>query len=150
MVTAEFFQQLSTPQLAQLAQSVTDMFTSRDFETQWTTSGRSESGPQKVFSEKLLEFRLNSSLSTMRMLLGYVWLVAMGDTQFHSFQTSFPRKTDAFARSVLERASELAKEWKTHLFAAQVDLTKTFDHIQQSFAYTALQKQKGYPSSCSR
>ena len=32
----------------------------------------------------------------MSKLLGYVWMEAMGDTQFHSFQTGF----------VVERASE--------------------------------------------
>ena len=38
----------------------------------------------------------------------------MGDTQFNSFQTGFLRKTDAsHGVFVLERASELAKEWKT-------------------------------------
>ena len=76
----------------------------------------------------------------MRKLLGYVWLAAMGDTQFNSFQTGFLRKTDAsHGIFVLERASELAKEWKTPLFMAQLDLKKAFDHVQHSFATAALQ-----------
>ena len=41
---------------------------------------------------------------------------------------------------VLERASELAKEWKTPLCLAQLDLKKAFDHVQHSFATTALQQ----------
>ena len=79
----------------------------------------------------------------MRKLIGYVWLEAMGDTQFRSFQTGFLRKTDAsHGVFVLERASEIAKEWKTPLFLAQLDLKKAFDHIQHSFASTALQHKR--------
>ena len=83
------------PQLAQLAQAITSMFTALDFETQWTTVAATLV-PKKPFPRKLSEFRPGSSLSTMRKLLGYIWLAALGDTQFNSFQ-----------------ASELAKEWKT-------------------------------------
>ena len=130
---------LSDSQLTQLAQAITDMFSSLDFETQWTTVAASLV-PKKPFPSKLSEFRPISSLSTMRKLLGYVWLAAMGDTQFNSFQTGFLRKTDAsHGIFVLERASELAKEWKTPLFMAQLDLKKAFDHVQHSFATAALQ-----------
>ena len=46
----------------------------------------------------------------MPKLLGSVWLEAMGDTQFHSFQTGFLRKTDArHGFFVLERAGELGR-----------------------------------------
>ena len=130
---------LSNSQLTQLAHAITDMFSSLDFETQWTTVVGSLV-PKKPFLSKLSEFRPISSLSTMRKLLGYVWLAAMGDTQFNSFQTGFLRKTDAsHGILVLERGSELAKEWKTHLFIAQLDLKKAFDHVQHSFATAALQ-----------
>ena len=138
-VTAEIFHMLSNSQLTQLAQAITDMFSSLDFETQWTTVAASLV-PKKPFPSKLSEFRPISSLSTMRNLLGYVWLAAMGDTQFNSFQTGFLRKTDAsHGVFVLERASELAKEWKTPLFLAQLDLKKAFDHVQHSFATAVLQ-----------
>ena len=94
---------------------------------------RSSPGTPKAFS----------SLSTMRKLIGYVWLEAMGDTQFRSFQTGFLRKTDAsHGVFVLDRASEIAKEWKTPLFLAQLDLKKAFDHLQHSFASTALQHKR--------
>ena len=130
---------LSNSQLTQLAQAITDMFSSLDFETQWTTVAASLV-PKKPLPSKLSEFRPISSLSTMRKLLGYVWLAAMGDTQPNSFQTGFLRKTDAsHGIFVLERASELAKEWKTPLFMAQLDLKKAFDHVQHSFATAALQ-----------
>ena len=102
-VTAEIFHQLSSTQLAQLAQAITDMFTSLDFETQWTTVAASLV-PKKPSPSKLSEVRPISSLSTKRKLLGYVWLAAVGNTPFNSFQTDFLRKT---------RASELTKEWKT-------------------------------------
>ena len=129
MVSQLIFQQLSPPQLAQPAQDITSMFTSLDFEIQWTTVVETLV-PKKLFPSKLSEFRPFSSLSTMRKLLGYVWLEAMGYTQFHSFQTGFLRKTDAsHGVSVLERASELAKEWRTPLFLAQLDLKKAFGHI---------------------
>ena len=64
----------------------------------------------------------------MRKLLGYVWLEAMGDTQFNSFQTGFLRRT--------------GEGVENPLFLAQLDLKKAFDHVQHSFATTALQ-QKG-------
>ena len=112
-VTAEIFHMLSNSQLTQLAQAITDMLSSLDFETQWTTVAASLT-PKKPSPSKLSEFRPISSLSTMRKLLGYVWLAVMGDTQFNSFQTGFLRNTDASHRVfVLERASELAREWKT-------------------------------------
>ena len=64
-----------------------------------------------------------------------------GKTQFKSFQTGFLRKTDALdGVFVLERASEMAKKWTTSLFLAQLDLKKAFDHVQHSFATTALQQ----------
>ena len=78
----------------QLAQATTDMVTSVDFETQRNTVAASLIH-QKLFPSKLSEFRWISSLSTMRKLLGYVWLAAVGDTQFNSFQTRFLRKIDA-------------------------------------------------------
>ena len=138
-ITAEIFHMLSNSQLTQLAQAITDMFSSLDFETQWTTVA-AILVPKRPFPSKLSEFRPISSLSTMRKLLGYVWLAAMGDTQFNSFQTGFLRKTDAsHGVFVLERASELAKEWKILLFLAQLDLKKAFDHVQHSFATAALQ-----------
>ena len=48
----------------------------------------------------------------MRKLLGCVWLEAMGDTQFHLFQTDCLRKTDAshFARRFCPRESKRARE----------------------------------------
>ena len=129
----------SSTQLEQLAQTCSHHWTSRP---QWTTVAASLI-PKKPFTSKLSEFRPISSLSTMRKLLGYVWLEAMGDTQFNSFQTGFLRRTDAsHGVFVLERASALAKEWKTPLFLAQLDPKKAFDHVQHSFATTALQ-QKG-------
>ena len=88
------------------------MFTSRDFETQWTTSGRSEPDLQKVFSEQTVGIQADLFLVDDEKV---TWLRLVG---------------------------ELAKEWKTHLFAAQVDLKKAFDHIQYSFAYTALQNKR--------
>ena len=105
------------------------MFTSRDFGKQWTRVAATLVH-QKPFPSKLSEFRPISSLSTMRKLLGYVWLEAMGGTQFNSFQTGFLRKTDA-SHGVfgLERASELAKEWKTPLFRTVVFL-RAFNHAQ--------------------
>ena len=109
---------------------------------------RSEPDTPEAFSQQTARIQ---TLSTMRKLLGSVWLEAMGDTQFNSFQTGFLRKTDAsHGVFVLERASEMAKEWKTPLFLAQLDLKKAFDHVQHSFATTELQQKGLYQSSCSR
>ena len=92
-VTAEIFQLLSSLRLAQLAQSTTDMFTSLDFET--VDYSCSEPDPRKAFSYQIFGIQPISSLSTMIKLLGNVWLAAMRDTQFNSFQAVFLHKTDA-------------------------------------------------------
>ena len=104
-VTAEIFQKLRTPLPAQLAQSITDMFTSLDFETQWTTVAASLIH-QELFPSKLSEFRPGSSLSTMRKLLGYVWLATNGVTQFNGLLSQNRR----FARSVCSGESQRARE----------------------------------------
>ena len=60
---------------------------------QWTVAASLI--PKKPFPGKLSEFRPISSLSRIIKLLGYVWLAAMGNTQFNWFQTGFLRKIDA-------------------------------------------------------
>ena len=64
--------------------------------------------PNSLFLSKPSEFRPVSSLSTMRKLLGYIWLEAMDDTQFNSLQTGFLRKKETSHGVVLKRASELS------------------------------------------
>ena len=76
-VTAEIFHQLSSTQLEQLAQANTDMFTSLDFETQWTIVAASLI-PKKAFPSKLSEFRPDlfpvDDEETARLLLaGSYW-----------------------------------------------------------------------------
>ena len=145
-VAAEIFHQLSPTQLAQLAQAITDMFTSLDFETQWTTVAASLI-PTKPFHSKMTELRPISAVSTMRKLHGNVWLTAMGDTQFNSFQTGFLHKTDASHGLLGEgkRAREGRLLCSCHSWTSRRPVTTSSTPSQPQHY-----NRRRYQSSCSR
>ena len=119
----------------------------------WTSrvdNSCSNLGTQKASPSKMSEFRPISSLPTIKKLLGYVWLEAMGDTQFHPFQTGFLRKTHALTEflSWREQASSRSSGrrlcfWYSWTSRRPLTTSSTPSRPQRCNA-------KVYPSSCSR
>ena len=78
-------------------------------------------------------FRPIACLTTMRKLVGYVWLMTMEKIKRDSFQTAYVNDSHPLqgALSILMAAEE-AREWDIPLFAAQVDLKKSFHHVDRN------------------
>ena len=144
-VTAEIFNQLSSTQLEQLAQSITDRFTTLDFRDTMDHS-RSELVSQNNLSEQIV--RIQADLFPVDDEEN-AWLRLAGSNRKHTVQlvpNGLSSQDRRFARSFC--LGETAKEWQAPLFLAQLDLKHVFDHVQHSFATTA-QQQEGPQSSCS-
>ena len=69
-----------------------------------------------------------SCLTTFRKLLAYTWLLKLPPTSWKTLQTAFiPHRQGAEAEYMIERCTELAREWNIPVFIAQLDLKNAFD-----------------------
>ena len=69
-------------------------------------------------------------LTTFRKLLGYVWLLKLPPISRKTLQTAFiPHRQGAEAEYMIERCTELAREWNIPVCIAQLDLKKAFDRV---------------------
>ena len=86
--------------------------------------------PKKPHPRGLNEFRPISCLATFRKLLGYILLLKLLPISWKTLQTSFiPHRQGAEAVYMIERCTELAREWNIPVCAAQLNLKKAFDRI---------------------
>ena len=68
--------------------------------------------PKKPHPRGLNEFRPISCLTTFRKLLGYIWLLKPLPISWKTLQTAFiPHRQGAEAVYMIERCTELAREW---------------------------------------
>ena len=102
-------------------------------------NSRSIPGAQKDFSEHTVGI-LADLFPVDDEKVAWLCLVAGDGRHTFSLVPNWLSSQDRrFARIFfLERASELAKEWKTPLFLAPLDRKKAFDHIQHSFQLSIL------------
>ena len=78
----------------------------------------------------------------MRKLLGYLWMWSLPKLSFRSVQTAFVPGTHADTGAFLiNRASELSREWRVPLAVAQLDIRKAFDHVDHRAAFSAMRLQ---------
>ena len=128
-VTAEMLLALPEEQIVCLARNIQNMFSSLNFQETWFRVMASLI-PQKPHPRGLNEFRPISCLTTFRKLLGYIWLLKLPPLSWKTLQTAFiPHRQGAEAVYMIERCTELAREWSIPVFIAQLGLKKAFDRI---------------------
>jgi hypothetical protein len=112
-----------------------------DFPAEWMES-TAVLAPKVAGASDLSKFRPIACLTTMRKLLGYMWLLALPALTFKTAQTAFIGGSHAcMGVHVIQRIAELAREWRQPVYIAQVDLRKAFDHVRHSAAIEAMQMQ---------
>ena len=90
----------------------------------------------------MAKFRPITCFSAMQKLLGYLWMMALPILTFLSVQTAFiPGSHADTGVFMLNRAAELAREWRIPLVTAQLDLKKAFDHVDHRAAFRAMKLQ---------
>ena len=120
-VTAEMLLALPEEQILCLARNIQVMFSSLIFQETWFRVMASLIS-KKPHPRGLNEFRPISCLTTFRKLLEYIWLLK---TASHLLEDT----EGAEAVFMIERCTELAREWNIPGFIAQLDLKKAFDRI---------------------
>ena len=144
-VTAEMLLALPEEQIVCLARNIQNMFSSLNFQETWFRVVASLI-PKKPHPRGLNEFRPISCLTTFRKLLGYIWLLKLPPLSWKTLQTAFiPHRQGAEAVYMIERCTELAREWNIPVFIAQLDLKKAFDRISHDSIVEMLCRTK--PSS---
>jgi hypothetical protein len=140
-VTAEMLQALPSAPKAALARDIVGRCQTLDFPVDWTES-TAALAPKVAGASDLSKFRPITCLTTMRKLLGYMWLMAIPVMTFLTAQTAFIAGSHAcMGVHAIQRIAELAREWRHPVFLAQLDLRKAFDHVWHSAALEAMQLQ---------
>ena len=120
---------LSEEQIVCLARKIQNMFSSLNFQETWFRVVASLI-PKKPHPRGLNEFRPISCLTTFRKLLVCIWLLKLPLLSWKTLPTAFiTHRQDAEAVYMIERSTELAREWSIPVFIAQLDLKKAFDRI---------------------
>jgi hypothetical protein len=146
-VTAEMLQALPETARNALAINLTERCSKLDFPPDWCASFISLV-PKVVGVTSLAGFRPVAGLVTMRKLLGYIWLASLPQIRFFSIQTAFvPGSHADTGPFLLNRASELAREWRYTLAICQVDIHKAFDHVCHAACFTAMRRKNISPYS---
>ena len=87
------------------------------------------------------DFRPIAALVTLRKLVGYLFLHFAPIPSWQTFPCGFVSGRDATqAVFCVKRLGEVAKEWKQHLYIAQLDMSKVFDKVYHSAILTASDK----------
>ena len=129
-VTAEMLLALLEEQSVCLARNIQNMFSSLNFLETWFRVMVSLIPKKPQHPRGLNEFRPISCLTTFRKLLRYIWLLKLPHLFWKTLQTAFvPHRQGAEAVYMIERCTELAREWNIPVFIAQLDLKKAFDRI---------------------
>ena len=87
-VTAEMLKELPAAPKAALAADIVRRCAHLDFPADWTESSATLA-PKVVGASELSKFRPIACLTTMRKMLGYMWLLALPTMTFLTAQTAF-------------------------------------------------------------
>ena len=140
-VTAEMLKALPAEPMAALGGDLVRRCSRLEFPADWTERSATLA-PKVAGASDLGKFRPIACLTTMRKLLGYMWLAALPPMTFATAQTAFIAGSHAcMGVHALQRIAELSREWRLPVFIAQVDLRKAFDHIWHSAAIEAMRMQ---------
>jgi hypothetical protein len=140
-VTAEMLQALPPAARTSMASDIVRRCAYLDFPAEWMES-TAVMAPKVVGATDLSKFRPIACLTTMRKLLGYMWLLSLPPLTFKTAQTAFiPGSHACMGVHVILRVAELAREWRIPVCIAQVDLCKAFDHVDHRAAFDAMQMQ---------
>ena len=140
-ITAEMLQALPPVPKAAMAKDMVRRCAFLDFPAEWSESS-AILVPKVAGASELGKFRPIACLTTLRKLLGYMWLSALPALTFKTAQTAFIGGSHAcMGVHVIQRIAELAREWRQPVCIAQVDLKKAFDHVRHSAAMEAMQQQ---------
>jgi hypothetical protein len=140
-LTAEILQELPDDCKSALAKDLSARCAVFKFPEEWCRSATTLA-PKTVGATSLSGFRPIAGLSAIRKLLGYVWLLLLPALTFISVQTAFiPGSHADTGVYMLNRAAELAREWRLPLFVAQLDVKKAFDHVDHRAAFSAMELQ---------
>ena len=102
--------------------------------------------PKAVGAACWTMFRPIAGLCAMRNVLGFVWLMSLPPLRCESVQTAFVPKTDA-GLFLLLQAAELSREWQREIVVVQLDVKKTFDHVDHRAAFKVMRLQGVSPFS---
>ena len=110
-LTAEVLRELPEQARTSFAAELTRRFASLEIPTDWTQVVASLI-PKTAGAKVLTKFRPIASLTAVRKLWGYIWLMALPVISFLSLQTAFvPGVCATHGVYTLKRAAELAREW---------------------------------------
>ena len=122
-----------------LATAITDLFKKCDVSDDWSTITASLI-PKVAVPKGPKDFRPIAALTSLRKLIGYIFMLTLPEASYKSFQCGFVPKRDATqAVFCVKRLGELAREWGKPVFAAQLDMSKAFDKVLHSSVLEALQ-----------
>ena len=140
-ITAEILRSLPSHAIDLLAAFFTKILASLEIPESWTVAF-AVLLPKVVGASNLSKFRAIACLSTVRKLLGYIWMSMLPPLRFESFQTGFVKGSQA-ADGIfsLLRVIELSREWAHPVFMVQLDLKKAFDRVLHSAIIQSLQLQ---------
>jgi hypothetical protein len=146
-ITAEMLQALPHEARNSLTVNLAERCAKLDIPPEWCVS-RISLAPKVVGATSLAGYRPIAGLISMRKLLGYLWLSSLPQITFHSIQTAFvPGSQADTGPFILNRASELAREWRVSLSVCQVDIHKAFDHVSHVACFEAMRKKNISPFS---
>ena len=139
-MTAEVLRELPLSAHAALAHELTRRFDALDIPEDWTQVAATLI-PKVTNARALRKFRPIASLTAVRKLWGYIWMMALPAITFASLRTAFiPGVSADHGVYVVKRAAELAWEWSVPMVVVQFDQKKAFDRIRHSAVLRCLQK----------
>ena len=139
-ITAEILRELDESNLAAMAAALEGLFLRSELPQSWSEI-TATLVPKLAVPSGPKDFRPIAALVTLRKLVGYLFLHFVPSPSWHTLQCGFVSGRDA-AQAVfcVKRLGEVAREWKRHMYIAQLDMSKAFDKVYHSAILAALDR----------